>query len=147
MRCVTVPRSAVDWAMREFLTRIRIKSGWKALLFVLDLVAEAFEGPEGGDVNPYVTDPLEDILLRVCRRENARQRLDIDPARQLALFEELFREKTGRITEVDLRLYLEATTRSTTRAFKSDFGATFCYAGARMFHLNFCRVTRSCGRI
>lgn len=75
--------------------------------FVLDLVAEAFEGPDTEDSSPFRADPLEDILLRVCRRENLRQGIQIPPARQLALFEELFREKPGRISEADLRMYLE----------------------------------------
>jgi hypothetical protein len=75
--------------------------------FVLDLVAEAFEGPETEESSPYRADPLEDILLRVCRRENLRQGIQIPPERQLAFFEELFREKPGRISEEDLRMYLE----------------------------------------
>ena len=93
--------------------------------FVLDLVAEAFEGPEGGNLNPYVTDPLEDILLRVCRRENVRQRLDIKPDRQLALFEELFREKPGRIGEADLKLYLQVICDEFEPGVQERFGSHF----------------------
>lgn len=93
--------------------------------FVLDLVAEAFEGPEGADINPYVTDPLEDVLLRVCRRENVRQRLDIRPERQLALFEELFREKPGRISESDLRLYIEIICETNDVGIQERFRSHF----------------------
>ncbi|MDK9718013.1 MAG: NACHT domain-containing protein [Trichlorobacter sp.] len=62
--------------------------------FILALIAHYVEGCDVSSsyINPYMTDPLEPLLEDMCRRENSRQELDIDPTKQLLLFEELFRE-------------------------------------------------------
>ena len=43
----------------------------------------------------------------ICRRENVRQRLEIDPYKQLELFEELFREYEDKISLSDLEIFAE----------------------------------------
>jgi hypothetical protein len=74
--------------------------------FVLDLVARFVHNNPDADVNPYKADPLEGFLIDICRRENARQSLNIEAERQLALFEELFRAYPSGATLDDLRDYL-----------------------------------------
>lgn len=76
--------------------------------FILDLIARYIEdSSEDQEINPYEADPLANLLEGICRRENVRQRLDIDPYKQLELFEELFREYEDKITLSDLELYAE----------------------------------------
>lgn len=76
--------------------------------FILDLIARYIE--DNSDVqivNPYEADPLASLLEGICRRENVRQRLDIDPYKQLELFEELFREYEDKISQSDLEIFAE----------------------------------------
>ncbi|MFZ2124558.1 MAG: NACHT domain-containing protein [Rhodoferax sp.] len=76
--------------------------------FILDLIARYIEdNAEVQVVNPYEADPLANLLEGICRRENVRQRLGIDPYKQLELFEELFREYEDKITQSDLEIYAE----------------------------------------
>ncbi len=75
--------------------------------FILDLIARhVYNNPEK-EINPYIGDPLEGLLRDVCRRENLRQSLNIDPGTQLILFEELFREFQTSLSFDDLKFYLE----------------------------------------
>lgn len=76
--------------------------------FILDLIARYIEdNGEAQPLNPYEADPLGTLLEGICRRENLRQRLGIDPYKQLELFEELFREYEDKITHGDLATFAE----------------------------------------
>ncbi|MBA7670087.1 hypothetical protein ES703_78230 [subsurface metagenome] len=75
--------------------------------FVLSLIANYVENNTDAEVNPYRGDPLEHLLEDICKRENKRQSLDIEPGIQLTLFEELFREFQDDISFEDLKFYLE----------------------------------------
>lgn len=76
--------------------------------FILDLIARYIEdNSDIQTVNPYEADPLATLLEGICRRENVRQRLDIDPYKQLELFEELFREYEDKISQSDLEFFAE----------------------------------------
>lgn len=75
--------------------------------FVLDLVSQAVEAEDSVAFNPYPSDPLDSILTSICRRENKRQTLDIDPSKQMNAFEELFREVEGAITPAQLSEYVQ----------------------------------------
>ena len=73
--------------------------------FILDLIARYVHENSDAEVNPYVSDPFEDLLTGICRRESRRQSLDLEPQLQFMLFEELFREyETFSIDE--LKVYL-----------------------------------------
>lgn len=76
--------------------------------FILDLIARYIEDNSDVQVvNPYQADPLANLLEGICRRENVRQRLDIDPYKQLELFEELFRAYEDKIPQSVLELFAE----------------------------------------
>lgn len=75
--------------------------------FILDLVARYVHDNPDVNVNPYKADPFGSLLADVCRRENHRHSLEIDPDVQLELFEELFRECPDTVAFKDLREYLE----------------------------------------
>ncbi len=76
--------------------------------FILSLIAQYVRGSVHLiEVNPYMADPLERLLEDICRRENLRQSLDIEPTKQLELFEELFREYQESIQLTDLQMYLD----------------------------------------
>lgn len=75
--------------------------------FVLALIAHYVENNNSEDLNPYEADPLEPLLLGVCRRENKRQDLKIQPETQLAIFEEIFRMNDGSISQPDLDFILQ----------------------------------------
>jgi len=75
--------------------------------FVLSLIANYVENNSDVEVNPYKGDPLEHLLEDICKRENKRQSLGIEPGIQLTLFEELFRAFQDEISFDDLKLYLE----------------------------------------
>ena len=75
--------------------------------FVLDLVSQAVEVEDPTIFNPYPTDPLNNILTSICRRENKRQSLDIEPVKQMNTFEELFREVEGTISPEQLTEYVQ----------------------------------------
>lgn len=76
--------------------------------FILDLIARYIEDNQDIEsINPYEADPLAHLLEGLCRRENVRQRLEIDPYKQLELFEELFREYDDKIQISDLELFAE----------------------------------------
>ena len=76
--------------------------------FILDLIARYIEdNADAQVVNPYEADPLANLLEGICRRENLRQRLNIDPYKQLELFEELFREYEEKISLSDLELFAD----------------------------------------
>lgn len=75
--------------------------------FILDLVARYVHDNPNVNVNPYQADPFGGLLADVCRRENHRHSLDIDPRVQMELFEELFREYPDTVTLAELRFYLE----------------------------------------
>ena len=75
--------------------------------FILDLIAQYVYGNKDVDLNPYIADPLESLLIDVCKRENRRQTLGIDPLKQFEVFEELFREFQNMFTVEDLKLFLE----------------------------------------
>ncbi len=57
--------------------------------FMLALIAHAIEG--GESVEPYGHDPIEPLLLGVCKREIHRQDLNLTPESQIAILEEIFR--------------------------------------------------------
>lgn len=57
--------------------------------FMLALIAHAIEG--GESIEPYGHDPIEPLLLGVCKRENRRQELNLSPEEQIAILEEIFR--------------------------------------------------------
>ncbi|HVU09053.1 MAG TPA: NACHT domain-containing protein [Verrucomicrobiae bacterium] len=75
--------------------------------FILDLVSQVVEVEDPIKFNPYPVDPLDSILTSICRRENKRQTLDIDPLKQMSVFEELFREIDGAITPAQLSEYVQ----------------------------------------
>ncbi|MGA2557986.1 MAG: NACHT domain-containing protein [Verrucomicrobiota bacterium] len=75
--------------------------------FVLDLVSQAVEMEDSIEFNPYPPDPLNSILTSICRRENKRQTLDIEPEKQMSTFEELFREVEGAISPQILGEYVQ----------------------------------------
>lgn len=72
---------------------------------VLHLIAVALESDS--TIEPYETDPLNRILLGVCKREMNRQRLLIDEKKQMEIFEELFRNNVRVIQEEDIQLCLQ----------------------------------------
>ena len=76
---------------------------------ILHLIAVALES--GVTINPYAADPLNGILLGVCKREIKRQKLLIDENKQMEIFEELFISDTHLIRdesiELCLRVYAE----------------------------------------
>jgi len=57
--------------------------------FMLALIAHAIEG--GEKVEPYGHDPIEPLLLGVCKREIRRQDLNLSPEEQIGILEEIFR--------------------------------------------------------
>lgn len=73
--------------------------------FILDLIARDVE--EDDDVNPYEADSLGTLLEGICRRENKRQTLGLEPNVQITIFEEIFREHPEGISLDDLALYLQ----------------------------------------
>ena len=75
--------------------------------FVLALIAHYVEDNGSDDINPYDADPLEPLLLGVCRRENKRQVLGISPETQLSIFEEVFRMGGNSINQKDLDFILQ----------------------------------------
>jgi len=75
--------------------------------FVLDLIARYVHENPDAEINPYKADPLEGLLIDICRRENRRQRLDIDPERQLMFFEEYFRAYPDGTTFDGLKVFLQ----------------------------------------
>lgn len=75
--------------------------------FVLALIAYYVEKNVSEDINPYEADPLEPLLIGVCRRENKRQTLNIPPEVQLAIFEEIFRAGGNSISQSDLDFILQ----------------------------------------
>lgn len=75
--------------------------------FILDLIASYVEENENADINPYAPDQLGTLLENICRRENLRQNLEIEPSKQLDIFEEIFRDHPEGINADDLRLFLE----------------------------------------
>ncbi len=91
--------------------------------FVLDLIAQYVHDNGDIDVNPYQTDPLGRLLEDVCRRENRRQSLGIEPSVQLTVFEELFREHQETITLDDLRDYLNVISNVTDSKVAERFSS------------------------
>jgi len=93
--------------------------------FVLDLVSQAVEVEDPIVFNPYPADPLNTILVSICRRENKRQTLGIEPEKQMSTFEELFREVEGPITPQQLEEYVqvicEATDPGVLQRFQNHF--------------------------
>jgi len=75
--------------------------------FILDLIARYVHDNPDADTNPYQADPFASLLEDICRRENKRQSLGIDPQTQLTFFEELFREYPESVSLEDLRLFLD----------------------------------------
>ncbi len=75
--------------------------------FILSLIAHYVEGSAGEELSPYDADPLEPLLLGVCRRENIRQDLRIPPERQIAILEEIFRASDLEISTKDVDLILQ----------------------------------------
>ena len=75
--------------------------------FILDLIARYVKEDATVPISPYQADPLGSLLEDICRRENKRQALDIEPKKQLELFEELFREYPITVSIADLKVYLE----------------------------------------
>ena len=74
--------------------------------FMLDLIARYVEGNPDPNLNPYETDPFARFLKNVCRREELRQNLGINPDKQFELFEELFRAYPESVSFADLSEYL-----------------------------------------
>lgn len=75
--------------------------------FILSLIAHFVDGGSGEDLSPYEADPLEPLILGICRRENIRQDLNISPERQVAIFEEVFRASDTEIAIDNLDLILQ----------------------------------------
>ena len=75
--------------------------------FILDLIARFVHGNTDPKLNPYMTDPFADFLKQVCRRENIRQRLNIEADQQFKFFEELFRAYPESVSFQDLKYSLE----------------------------------------
>lgn len=75
--------------------------------FVLSLIASYVEDNPDAKNHIYSGDPLEGLLLDICKRENKRQQFNIDPEDQMVLFEELFREFQNEFKLGDLKTYLE----------------------------------------
>ena len=75
--------------------------------FILDLIAQYVHGNPDVEPNPYKADPLRSLLEDVCKRENRRQTLNIDTAKQFDVFEELFREYPNTFSNDEIRLFLE----------------------------------------
>ncbi len=92
--------------------------------FVLSLIAHYVEGVDKQEINPYEPDPLEPLLLGVCRRENIRQNLNITPETQLAIFEEFFRLGDSSTSKNDLDFVLQlydVSDASVRHRFSSHF--------------------------
>ena len=89
--------------------------------FILDLIAYYVHDYPDANTNPYKTDPFSKLLEDVCRRENKRQKLGIDPHKQFEFFEELFREFPETVSLDDLRLYLEVICSVTDSSVVSRF--------------------------
>lgn len=89
--------------------------------FLLDMIAHFVEDNPGAEINPYKADPLAPLLEAMCKREDTRHSLDISPAKQMLLFEELFREHNQEITLDDIRLYLEVICEVTDPVVVNSF--------------------------
>ena len=75
--------------------------------FILALIAHFVEGADDASLAPYDADPLEPLILGVCRRENIRQDLKIPPETQISIFEEIFRSSESEFTTDDLDFLLQ----------------------------------------
>lgn len=89
--------------------------------FLLDMIAHFVEDNPGAEINPYKADPLAPLLEAMCKREDTRHNLGIPPAKQMLLFEELFREHSQEIALDDIRLYLEVIGEVTDRVVVNSF--------------------------
>lgn len=75
--------------------------------FILSLIAHYVQESEDENLSPYEADPLEPLILGICRRENIRQELRIAPDRQMAILEDIFRECENEIKVEDVNLILQ----------------------------------------
>ncbi len=75
--------------------------------FILDLIAEFVSNNIEENINPYDVDPFKSFLEDVCRRESRRQSLDLTPAQQFEVFEELFRAFKNGFTKGDIEYHLQ----------------------------------------
>lgn len=89
--------------------------------FILDLIARYVCENDQKTINPYQTDPLLNFLEDVCRRENRRQSLDLNPFQQFMVFEELFRQFQDGFTLEDLKLCLDVICNVTDLGVISRF--------------------------
>ena len=71
---------------------------------LLELVALYVDGNPSATFAPASRDPLGPLLERVCERENVRQQLNISSARQMQIFEELFRRLPRRYIAIGLSI-------------------------------------------
>ncbi len=82
---------------------------------LLELVALYVDGNPSATFAPTSRDPLGPLLERMCERENVRQQLNIGPARQMQIFEELFRDSSDDISRSDLAFYVQYTVPNVTK--------------------------------
>jgi hypothetical protein len=75
--------------------------------FILDLVVDYVTQNPSQEVDPYSPNLWESFLEGMCRRDKARQELSVDPKKQIATFQEIFRDFDGDIPRSDLREYFE----------------------------------------
>ena len=74
---------------------------------LLELIAIYVDGNPKATFAPASKDPIGPLLEAVCERENERQKLSISAEKQMAIFEELFRDFPEDIPRTDLALYIE----------------------------------------
>jgi hypothetical protein len=74
---------------------------------LLELIALYVDGNPNATFAPTTSDPIGPLLEAVCERENERQKLGISVAKQMMIFEELFRDFQDDISRTDLSLYVE----------------------------------------
>jgi Pentapeptide repeats (9 copies) len=81
----------------------------------LELVALYVDGNPAATFAPATRDPLGPLLELVCERENARQQLKISAAKQMQIFEELFRDSSDDISRSDLAFYVQYNVPEVTK--------------------------------
>jgi hypothetical protein len=82
---------------------------------LLELVALYVDGNPSATFAPASRDSLGPLLESMCERENVRQQLNISAARQMQIFEELFRDSAEDISRSDLAFYVQYTVPDVTK--------------------------------
>lgn len=88
---------------------------------MLELVALYVDGNPTATFAPSSRDSLGPLLEQMCERENVRQQLNISAAKQMQIFEDLFRDSQEDIPKADLAFYVQYVVPEITRDVLSRF--------------------------